>query len=95
MSSKQNWFVGREVTKTMDDQREALAAYAHNAWSRWMRHLFEVCHQCDSGEVIVPADLVSRWQRQIATSYDELSVLEQASDQREADRILSVVRNGH
>lgn len=78
----------------MSDKREALAAYAHDAWSRWMRHLFEVCHQCDSGEVIVPADLVRRWERQIATSYDDLSVREQISDQREADRILSVVRDG-
>lgn len=76
----------------MSNQREALAAYAHEAWSRWMRHLFEVCHQCDSGEVIVPADLVHRWRRQIATSYDALSERERASDQREADRILGVIR---
>jgi hypothetical protein len=75
----------------MDDTREKLAAYAHEAWSGWMQYLFSKCEPADSG--IIPPWAVERWQRQMTTSYTDLPESEKASDLIEADKILKIVQN--
>lgn len=72
-----------------DDLREQLAAYAHEAWSGWMRYLFSKCDAQWNGRVIPPW-AVERWQRQLATPYAELPEEEKASDRAEADTILAL-----
>lgn len=72
-------------------QREALAEYAHEAWSRWMRHVFSKAEFNDQDQAVLSADEVRRWQRQIATPYMELSNSEKESDRREADCILTII----
>lgn len=69
---------------------EHLADYAHAAWSHWMKYLFsKSIHQPD-GSVLIPADLVQRWQRQMNTPYRELSEQEKESDRNQARRILRI-----
>lgn len=76
----------------MDAQREALAAYAHEAWAGWMRYLFEKGDvQGGGGHTIRPSD-VERWQRQMEMPYAELPEVEKASDRAQADRILAIMR---
>lgn len=70
--------------------REALAAYAHEAWSGWMRWLFALSARNDDGSVTIPPGLVARWERQMTTSYDALPEPERNSDRVEADRILAL-----
>jgi len=41
--------------RTRDTVREELAAYAHEAWSGWMRYMFSKCHSNDAGELVIPA----------------------------------------
>lgn len=74
-----------------DIHREKLANYAHEAWSGWMEYMFGKCLVGEVGEVIIPKDLVERWQRQIATPYERLSASEQASDLAEADKMLDII----
>jgi hypothetical protein len=71
--------------------RELLADYAHDAWSGWMRYLFSKCKWHAVMGVIIPANLVSRWERQIATPYRDLPEKEKNSDRKEADRMLAIV----
>lgn len=72
--------------------RERLAAYAHNAWSGWMIWLFSKSrYNEEDGTVTIPAELVSRWKRQMGASYSQLSVAEQESDRQEADRMIKIV----
>ena len=66
--------------------REALADYAHQAWSGWMRYLFEKSHWNHDGTVIIPYSLAVRWRRQAHTDYAELPKSEKESDRKEADR---------
>ena len=70
--------------------REQLAAYAHEAWSRWMKYLFEKSTQNPDGTVTIPVWAVERWKRQAETLYDELPNSEKESDRREADSILII-----
>lgn len=73
--------------------REALADYAHEAWSGWMKYLFSKSIEHAGGAVLIPADLVARWRRQMDTPYADLPENEKRSDRREADKILTVCLN--
>lgn len=87
----------------MDNEREKLAEYAHDAWSGWMKYLFS------KGELrwaepspdsqarpervyIMPAWAVERWQRQMNTPYASLPESEKESDRDEADKMLAILR---
>lgn len=74
-----------------DALREALAAVQHDIWAHWMEYLFLVSDRQPDGSVVIPADKVRRWKRQLATDYEDLSPNEQASDGNEADKILAVL----
>lgn len=75
-----------------DDVREALAEYAHAAWSGWMKYLFEKGHIHDTGICVLPHWAVERWTRQMNTPYADLSEEEKKSDREEADRMLAVCK---
>lgn len=79
--------------------RERLAAYAHEAWAGWMRYLFERCivDVDENGDktLIIPADRVARWERQVATPYAELPAEEQKSDVDEAIKMIEIFSDQH
>jgi hypothetical protein len=82
--------------KPMSDEgraraREQLAAYAHEAWSGWMRYLFSLSTYPDSSGAKIPGELVERWLRQLNTPYIDLSEAEKDSDRAEADKMLDIV----
>ena len=69
-------------------RRIRLADYAHQAWTGWMRYLFEKSRANEDGSVTIPSWAVERWQRQMNTSFADLPTDEQASDFIEADRMI-------
>lgn len=71
--------------------REDLAEYAHNCWSRWMRHLFGKGAKNPDGSLTLPKEVVERWLRQMNTPYPELTAEDRVSDQNEAHKILDIV----
>lgn len=74
------------------DVREALAEYAHEAWSGWMKYMFEKGHIHDTGICVLPHWAVKRWTRQMNTPYADLPESEKESDRLEADRMLAIVQ---
>ncbi len=72
--------------------RDALAAYAHDAWSGWMKYEFSKSAINDDGTVIIPAWAVERWTRQMNTPFLELPDKEKASDYTEANKMLLIVK---
>lgn len=76
----------------MSSLRVKLAAYAHSAWSGWMKYMFSKCHLNDDGSMTIPSDSVERWTRQMNTDYYDLPISERESDLKEADQILDIVR---
>lgn len=69
---------------------EELAAYAHEAWSGWMRYLFSLSTHNADGTVTIPKELVERWTRQMETTYKDLPENEKHSDRVEAIRIMEI-----
>lgn len=95
-----------EADRNHHHRREALADCVHKAWTGWMKYRFQRSKQCQRGAhegtclvpdtagpgaVIIPADLVARWERQIATPYVDLPENEKESDRKEADKMLALV----
>lgn len=70
-----------------DEQRELLAAYAHEAWSGWL--IYMKCKGIinDDGTWTIPVWAVQRWQRQATTPYADLPESEKELDRDEADKI--------
>jgi hypothetical protein len=71
---------------------EVMAAYAHAAWSGWMRYLFSTCSENEDGSALLPTWAVERWKRQMNTPYDLLPESEKESDRVEADCILRTLK---
>lgn len=74
-----------------DELRTKLAAQAHAAWARSMKYLFANAIVNADGTATIPARLVTRWTRQIATVYAYLPPAEKLSDLAEADAILALL----
>jgi len=68
---------------------EELAAYAHEAWSRWMQHLLDQCVVEEDG-LKIPYPVVDRWRRQMQTPYAALPESEKESDRAEALKIQAI-----
>jgi len=71
------------VAEGGDSTKERLAAYAHEAWSGWMKYMFSKCVESEDG-LLIPGELVNRWKRQAETKYGDLPENEKASDRKEA-----------
>lgn len=70
---------------------ELLANYEHDRWTRWQKYLFSKCIKNDDGSLTIPKEYVNRWNRQINTDYNDLSIEEQLSDKKEAIKIIEIV----
>lgn len=71
---------------------ERLAAVQHEIWAHWMRYLFSVSvEDTTSGWVVIPAEKVARWKRQVETAYADLSEREKESDREQARKVLAVL----
>lgn len=80
--------------------REALASYAHEAWSGWMKYMLNLCHRlsdhtgdtADDDAQVIPAASAQRWIRQMNTPYADPPEAEKESDRAEADKILDRIK---
>ena len=73
-----------------DEIREQLAAYAHEAWSGWMRYFLSKCERAN-GEFAIPYDYLRNIKRQMNTPYAALSDQEKDGDREEADKMLQII----
>ena len=70
---------------------EELAAAEHVRWAHWQRYLHDQCERLPDGRLVIPAELAARWEKQIKTSYDQLSEREKDSDREQVRRVLPIL----
>lgn len=70
---------------------ERLAAVEHERWSHWQRYMHEKATRNPDGSLTVPADLASRWERLMETSYTELTDEERESDREQVRRYIPLI----
>jgi hypothetical protein len=82
------------VEEAFDELLEALASLEHERWSHWQRYVHSKClrHGSD-GSLLIPAELVKRWEQQIETPFADLSEEEKESDREQVRRYLPLIVN--
>ena len=72
---------------------EKLAAAEHERWSHWQEYLHSKCERKPDGSLLIPSHLALQWERQIATSYSNLSESEKESDREQVRAYLPLILN--
>ena len=70
---------------------EQLAAVEHERWSDWQRYLFAQCVHAPDGSLVIPAELVRRWSRQMDSPFASLPEAEKDSDRKQVARYLPII----
>ena len=70
---------------------EQLSYIEHERWSHWQRYMHEKGVRQADGSLVIPADLVQHWDRQISTPYHELSEKEKESDREQVRKYLTLI----
>jgi len=70
---------------------ERLAAIEHERWAHWQRYMHDKGRRQADGSLVLPTELVSQWETQIATGYAELSEAEKESDREQVRRYLPTI----
>lgn len=73
---------------------EALAAIEHERWSHWQRYMHDKGRLQADGSLLIPGELVKRWELQIATPYSALNEAEKESDRDQVRRYLQTIVDG-
>nr|QCL10612.1 hypothetical protein pC6.5d_719 [Rhizobium rhizogenes] len=71
---------------------EALAAQEHERWAHWQRHMHAQGRKRHDGALLIPAELVSRWERQFDTPYALLSDAEKQSDRDQVMKYFPLIQ---
>ncbi|MFI5960499.1 hypothetical protein [Cryptosporangium sp. NPDC051539] len=82
---------GSDSCPPRDSLVEVLAAVEHERWSHWQRYLHSRCERTADGSLVIPAELVTRWEHQIVTPYDQLTDAQKESDREQVRRYLPIV----
>lgn len=75
----------------LEAAQDELAAVEHERWAHWQRYMHRAGERRPDGSLILPADLVTRWERQITTPFAELSETERDSDREQVRRYIPLV----
>ena len=70
---------------------EELADIEHERWAHWQRYLHGRGDRQEDGSLLLPADVVAQWERQIATPYSSLSESEKESDREQVRKYLPTI----
>ncbi|MGA2459647.1 MAG: hypothetical protein ABSF85_18950 [Terriglobales bacterium] len=81
----------QHIQKLLGSLIEQLAAVEHERWSHWQRYVHSKGIRQPDGSLLLPPDLVSRWERQINTKYAELDEQEKASDREQVEKYLPII----
>jgi hypothetical protein len=81
----------RHIQELLRSLIEQLAAVEHERWSHWQRYVHSKGVRQPDGSLLLPPDLVSRWERQLNTKYAELDEQEKASDRERVEKYLPII----
>lgn len=70
---------------------DELAAIEHERWSHWQKYMHDKCDRKSDGSLVIPPELVARWNKQIIKSYYDLSEEERESDREQVRRYIPVI----
>lgn len=69
---------------------EKLAEYIHDAWSRWMKYLFDQCIETGDDCYEIQTVEAENWIRQMNSKYNDLSKEEKDIFRQESGKVLKI-----
>ncbi len=75
----------------MDSILEDLSALEHERWAHWQKYMHDKASQLPDGSLLIPVELVMKWEKQIATKYADLSDKEKESDREQVRKYLPLI----
>ncbi|WP_261330019.1 hypothetical protein [Rhizobium leguminosarum] len=81
-----------KLPSNIDELVEELAAIEHQRWAHWQQYMHSEAARQPDGSLVIPADLVERWERQLKTSYDQLPDDERKSDREQVMKYLPLIQ---
>jgi hypothetical protein len=81
----------QDIENVLGALLEQLAALEHERWSHWQRYVHSKCIRQPDGSLLLPSDLVARWEKQIKTKYEDLDTQEKESDREQVRRYLPLI----
>ena len=79
------------VKSALEGIFEQLAFIEHDRWSQWQRYMHSKSIRQTDGSLLIPSDLVERWERQMTTEYADLTDKEKASDREQVQKYLPLI----
>lgn len=76
----------------LDGLVERLAAIEHARWAHWQSYMHRKAIRTAEGGLLLPPELVERWERQINAPYEALSDEEKESDREQVRIYLEVIK---
>ena len=79
------------AAKLLESAIDRLAAVEHERWAHWQRYMHERGERREDGSLVLPDELVRRWDAQITTPFNALSEEEKESDREQVRRYLPIL----
>lgn len=80
--------------KVLDSLMEKLAFIEHERWAHWQRYVHDKGERQADGSLVIPEELVARWEQLIATPYCKLTEEEKQSDRDQVRRYVQAIVDG-
>lgn len=80
-----------QIEAALANALEQLAAIEHERWSHWQRYMHSKAVKQPDGSLLIPAELVSRWENQMTTPYAKLTDTEKQSDRDQVQKYLPAI----
>ncbi|WP_430250435.1 hypothetical protein [Neorhizobium sp. DAR64860/K0K1] len=81
----------REVQERLEAALDQLASIEHERWGHWQRYMHSKAERQPDGSMVIPAELVAKWSRQMETPYEALTPEERESDKDQVRRYLPTI----
>ncbi len=79
------------IKDALDSIVEELARIEHERWSHWQTYMHSMGVRQADGSLLIPPDLVERWDRQSGTQYMNLTEKEKESDREQVRKYLPLI----
>jgi len=81
----------KRIDDALRNKLEDFARIEHERWTHWQMYMHSKGARQPDGSLLIPADLVERWDRQLSTRYEDLSEKEKDSDREQVLKYFSQI----
>jgi hypothetical protein len=83
--------IAKRVDEILDGLVDTLADIEHRRWAHWQQYLHSKAVRQPDGSLLIPSDLVARWEKQISTDYTDLDERDKGSDRDQVTKYLPII----